>query len=156
MNIPELLDELKFYLVEHAMDRAKALDNIQGIAFTYNEHIMKVLLYGNMSTDWKDEIYNHLFRISKYKLRNGKGVPRSVIERNLILDYVESYSEFIDFIDGIYDTMTQRDKYPATDIEYNNLYYKYVEFNNKVLDLVSSNTFSYNAYLDIFNILTEE
>lgn len=156
MNIPELLDELKFYLVEHAMDRVKALDNIQGIAFTYNEHIMKVLLYGNLSTDWKDEIYNHLFRISKYKLRNGKGVPKSVIERNLILDYIESYEEFIDFIDGIYDTMTQRDKYPETYIDYYNLYDKYQEFNNKVLDLIASNSFNYNNYLNTFKVLIEE
>lgn len=156
MNISELIVELKFHIAEHAMDRAKALNNIQSVAFTYNEHIMKMLLYGNLSTDWKDEVFNHLFRISKYKLKNSKRIPKSVIERNLILDYVENYSEFFDFINGIYETLVQRNNYDEINIEYYTLYNRYIQFNKEVLDLIDSNDFNYINYIDKVKILTGE
>ena len=150
-----LLEKLN-NLFEMSFERSKAIEKIRGKSFTYLEHVIKLLLWGNYSTDWLNEIYNYAREMNIIRVKgSNKRLSKKIINDYLIKEYIGNEEEFELFLNSVVDSLVNKDNYIYPSVlrqkSISELYDIFKKFNDELITMISSEL----SYINVKNLITK-
>lgn len=153
MNIREMIKRMKLVLDEMAYERKQAIRIMDGLVYTYSQHICKVIAWRDneeWSKVWIDEIYNYINQIGSITLKGGNRLKEKDYLDNFFNAYLEMETEFASFYKKTIQFYIKKEEYPTpTNINIILAYANYRIFVDKIMKLIISDDISYS---DVINL----
>lgn len=137
----DLIERL-YTLLEMSFPRAKVIGIIEGYAWEFIRHEIKLFLWSDDSSvnHWIAEIYGMCERVATLRLKKTNKPPSyDLIEQCLISGYAGNQDEFENILTATVDKCVNVDNYPEPhDYDIDDVYEKFCKLNNKLITEMSS------------------